>query len=378
MLTLPANCFGLFQHNQNNNDKMVALMRFKHLLCALGFSMAALNPALAANPEFTFKLHHFLPPMSMAHQKFLEPWAQKVMKESNGRIKIDVFPAMQLGGTPPQLFDQARTGIADITWTVGGYTPGRFPKAGAFELPFVPASAEATSMALQEYADKEMQDELNDVHVLAVHTHAPGSLHSREKEIRTAADLVDMKVRAPNKEMAEAFTLLGASPVFMPVTQMPSALSKGVVDVAVLPFEVVKPMKIHQLAGKNTEIKGERGLYANMFVFSMNKDAYNKLPADLKKVIDNNSGMPLAQHIGQLFDASEQDGRDAAVAEGNSFYTLTPEETAKWKAAMQPVTDSWIADTTADGFNGQALYDEAYALVAKYSARIQKAVAVNQ
>jgi TRAP-type transport system periplasmic protein len=349
-------------------------MRFKHLLVALGLTVAGMTSAInvqAAEPEFTFKLHHFLPPMSMAHQKFLEPWAQKVMKESNGRIKIDVFPAMQLGGTPPQLFDQARTGVTDITWTVGGYTPGRFPKAGAFELPFMPASAEATSMAIQEYAEKEMQDELSDVHILAVHTHAPGSLHSREKEIRTAKDVEGLKLRAPNKAMAEAFTLLGASPVFMPVPQMPSALSKGVLDVAVLPFEVVKPMKIHQLATHNTEIKGERGLYAQFFLFSMNKKAYDSLPADLKKVIDDNSGMALAQHIGQLFDASEQDGKDAAIAEKNSFYTLTPEETARWKKSMQPVTDSWIADMTADGNDGQALYNEATSLISKYQKAVE-------
>ena len=353
-------------------------MYFKTLLAAVGFTLAASAPVQAAEPEFTFKLHHFLPPMSMAHQKLLEPWAQKVMKESNGRIKIDVFPAMQLGGTPPQLFDQARTGVVEMSWTVGGYTPGRFPKAGAFELPFMAANAEVTSMALQEYSEQEMQDELSEVHILALHTHAPGSLHSREKEIRTAEDLNGVKVRAPNKEIAEAFTLLGASPVFMPVTQMPSALSKGVVDVAVLPFEVVKPMKIHQLAGKNTEIVGERGLYANFFLFSMNKDAYNKLPADLKKVIDDNSGMELAQHIGQLFDVSEKDGRDAAVAEGNSFYTLTPEETAKWKAAMQPVTDTWIADITADGADGKALYNKASSLIEKYSQQVGKSTASNE
>ncbi|MCY0966741.1 TRAP transporter substrate-binding protein [Parathalassolituus penaei] len=353
-------------------------MQFKKLLATVGLTLAAVLPAQAAEPEFTFKLHHFLPPMSMAHQKFLQPWAEKVMKESNGRIKIDVFPAMQLGGTPPQLFDQARTGVVDMSWTVGGYTPGRFPKAGAFELPFIPANAEATSMALQEYAEEEMKDELSDVHILAVHTHAPGSLHSRDKEIRTAEDLNGMKVRAPNKEISEAFTLLGASPVFMPVTQMPSALSKGVVDVAVLPFEVVKPMKIHQLAGKNTEIVGDRGLYVNFFLFSMNKDSYNKLPADLKKVIDDNSGMALAQHIGQLFDESEKDGRDAAVAEGNTFYTLTPDETAKWKKAMQPVTDSWIADMTADGEDGKALYTKASNLIQKYIDQVGQKTTSNE
>lgn len=346
-------------------------MRIKTLTAAVALSAAGLTLAstsFAAEAEFTFKLHHFLPPMSMAHQKFLQPWAEKIEQESEGRIDIELFPAMQLGGKPPQLFDQARKGIADITWTVGGYTPGRFPSASVFELPFMPASAEATSMAIQEYAEKEMAEELSEVHLLAMHTHSPGSLHSRETEIKVGEDLDGMKLRAPNKVMADAFSKLDASPVFMPVPQMPSALSKGVLDVAVLPFEVVAPLKIHELVKHHTEIKGDRGLYAQFFLFSMNKDAYESLPADLQKVIDDNSGAELAGHIGRLFDESELVGRQAAVDQGNSFYTLSAEETAKWKQVMQPVTDAWIEDTE----DGQRLYQEAVDLINKYEAQVSK------
>ena len=122
-------------------------------LALIAGSILSFN-AMSAEPEYTFKLHHMLPPVSNAHANFLQPWAEKVEEESNGRIKIDIYPAMQLGGKPPQLFDQTRKGVVDITWTVGGYTPGRFPKATVFELPFMPLSARITSMALQEYATK--------------------------------------------------------------------------------------------------------------------------------------------------------------------------------------------------------------------------------
>jgi len=321
----------------------------------------------AAEAEYTMKLHHFLPPPSMAHSQILQPWADKVMEESGGRIKIDIYPAMQLGGKPPALFDQARKGIADITWTVGGYTPGRFPKSTVFELPFMVSTAEATSMAIQAYAEKEMQEELKDVHLLAMHTHAPGSLHSRNTPIKTMEDLKGLKVRAPNKVMSDAFEALGASTIFMPVTQMPSALSKGVVDVAVLPYEVVMPMKIHQLVEHNTEITGSRGLYSNTFVFSMNKDSYNQLPADLKAVIDNNSGIPLAQKIGRLFDEYEPVGRKAAEDEGNSFYTLPAEETQRWQQHMDVVNQAWLKTMNEEGYDAQALMDEAKALINQYS-----------
>lgn len=344
-------------------------MRIKNFVGTVCLTVAGIlssTHGMAAEAEYTFKLHHFLTPMSMAHQKFLTPWAEKIEKESGGRIHIEIFPAMQLGGKPPQLFDQARKGIADITWTVGGYTPGRFPKATVFELPFMPASAEVTSMAIQEYAEQEMSDELKDVHILALHTHSPGSLHSRDKALHTGADIEGTKLRAPNKVMADAFSIFGANSVFMPVPQMPSALSKGVLDVAVLPFEVVAPLKIEELVQHHTEITGSRGLYAQFFLFSMNKGSYESLPPDLQKVIDDNSGLELAGHIGRLFDESEAVGREAAVKQGNTFYSLPEEEVQNWRQKMQPVTDDWIEDMTEEGYEGERLYQKARALISKY------------
>ncbi|MBJ7538571.1 TRAP transporter substrate-binding protein [Marinomonas transparens] len=321
-----------------------------------------------AAPEYTFKLHHMLPPMSMAHSQFLVPWAEKVEAESNGRIKIDVYPSMQLGGKPPQLFDQTRKGIVDLSWTVAGYTPGRFPKMTAFELPFVPGSAKATSMALQEYAEAEMQDEMKDVHVIALHTHAPGSFHSRNKVIKKLEDLKGMKVRAPNKIMSGGFSNVGANTVFLPVPQMPSALSKGVIDVAVLPFEVVLPLKIHELVKHHTQFKGA-GLYTNTFIFSMNNKSYNSLPADLKKVIDDNSSIPLAGHIGEKFDSYEGYARKFAVDRGNSFDYIEGAEHARWVKAMAPVTKKWVEDMNDDGYDGQRLLDKTRALIKKYENR---------
>ncbi|MFD1382061.1 TRAP transporter substrate-binding protein [Rhodanobacter aciditrophus] len=327
---------------------------------------AVLSVNAMAEAEYTLKLHHFLPPMSMAHSKFLQPWAEKVEAESEGRIDIELFPAMQLGGKPPQLFDQVRKGISDITWTVGGYTPGRFPKATVFELPFMPGSAKATSMALQEYAEQEMQDELKDVHVLAMHTHAPGSLHSREESIKTADDLDGLKVRAPNKVMASAFKELGANTIFMPVTEMPSAISKGVLDVAALPYEVVLPTKIYELVDYHTEIKGDRGLYTQFFIFAMNKDVYEDMPADLQKVIDNNSGVALAGHIGSLFDDYEIFARQYAADNGNSFDYVEGAEYNKWKEMLAPVRSEWIEEMNDDDYEAERLLEKAEGLIKKY------------
>lgn len=346
-------------------------MRFTLAIAALGMVLSSLTgTARAVEPEFILKFHHMLPPMSGAHRDFIAPWAKKIEKESGGRIQVDIFPAMQLGGKPPQLFDQARKGVVDLTWTVGGYTRGRFPSAEVFELPFMPANAEATSMALQEYAEQEMQSELKDVHLLAMHTHAPGTLHSRDKPIHSARDLKSVTLRAPNKRMAEAMSGFGVNSVFMPVPQMPSALSKGILDATMLPYEVVAPLKIHQLVKYHTGIPGERGLYTQFFLFVMNKKSYNRLPDDLKKVIDNNSGVELAGFIGRQFDNNERVGYEVAKAQGNEIYELPKREVLRWKREMAPVSQEWIADMNKKGRDGQAMYDKANSLIRKYEAQV--------
>ncbi|MEJ2045341.1 MAG: TRAP transporter substrate-binding protein [Reinekea sp.] len=337
-------------------------MSVKKIIATVAFSVLGISAMAADKPEYTFKLHHLSPPSSTMQSKVLEPWADKIFKESNGRIKIDIYPSMQLGGKPPELYDQVRKGIVDMSWTIAGYTPGRFPNGEVFELPFMPGSAKSTSMALQEYSETEMVKDLKDVHVLALHTHAPGSFHNRNQAVKTAADLKGLKVRAPNKSMGKALANMGASPIFMPVTEMAGALSKGVIDVAILPFEVTNSFKIDELTKYQTEFSGNRGLYAQFFILSMNNKAYNKLPDDLKQVIDNNSGIELAGRIGGFFDIAEEPGREAAIAHGNIFYSLPESEIAAWKAAMQPVTDEWIKKTK----NGAEKYKKAADLITKY------------
>lgn len=331
------------------------------------FLALTLSSLSAVAAEVELKIHHFLPPPSTAHSQFIQPWADKVMKESSGRIDIKIYPAMQLGGKPPQLFDQVRDGVADIVWTVPGYTRGRFPLTEVFELPFVAGTAEATSQASWEFYQKYMQDEYKDVHPILIHTHAPGEFHMRDKPIKTLADLQNAKVRAPTRTINEALNILGATPVGMPVPAVPQALSKGVVDGAMLPYEVTLPLKVHELVKYHTEFGGDQGIYTTVFLFGMNKAKYDSLPADLKQVIDNNSGLALAKQIGAIWDQADNPGREAAKKAGNQFNTIEGEELERWKQASQPVIDNWIKAMDEQGLNGQQMYEDAKALVTKYS-----------
>jgi len=330
--------------------------------------LLALAPTGAAAQEVTLKVAHFLPTGSTTHAQFIEPWARTLEEQSDGRIAVEIYPAMQLGGKAPQLYDQVRDGIADVVWTLPGYTPGRFPTVEVFELPFMAASAEATSQAVQAFADKHLAKEFEDVHPLLFHVHAPGTFHMRETPVRSMDDLEGLKIRAPTRVINDALAALGATPVGMPVPEVPQALSRGVVDGVVIPWEVVRPLRVHEMTTSHTSFAGERGFYTSVFLFAMNKATYASLPDDLKAVIDANSGLELAQKIGRVWDEAEAPVREEAKALGHAFHVIAGAELERWKAATRPVTDAWVARMNAAGRDGDALLEEARDLIASYAA----------
>ncbi|MGI9216658.1 MAG: TRAP transporter substrate-binding protein [Hydrogenophaga sp.] len=277
-------------------------MQRRDALRTLG-ALAAVGAAghAAAQQTITLRLHQMLPPQATIPARAIVPWAQKVEAESGGRIKVQIFNAMQLGGAPPQLFDQARDGVVDLTWTVLGYTPGRFPRTEVFELPFMSGSAEQSSKAIQEYVEKFAAEEFKDVKLICVHTHGPGLFHTKQPVTGLEA-LRGMKVRGGSRIINNMLTKLGATPVGMPVPAVTEALSKGVIDGTTIPWEVAPSLKVHELVRNHTTFAGKEGLYTQTFAFSMNKASYDKLPADLKKVIDANSGQAAAALYGKAMD----------------------------------------------------------------------------
>ena len=170
-----------------------------------------------AQQTVTLKFHTFMAPMSNVWLGMHKPWMEKVEKDSGGRIKFEAYPAMQLGGTPVQLYDQARDGVVDIVWTLPGNTAGRFPRIEAFELPFMMNSAEATSKAYWEYFQTQCPDEFKETQVLALQVHGPGMFHTVAKQVTAPADLKGLKVRGPTRQVTNLLRSMGAIPVGMPL-----------------------------------------------------------------------------------------------------------------------------------------------------------------
>jgi TRAP-type transport system periplasmic protein len=336
--------------------------------CISGLAAATgLLASLSAQAQdVTLKVHHFLPAGSFAQKLFIEPWCERIAKESGNRMKCQIYPSMQLGGTPPQLFDQLRDGVIDVAWTLPGYTAGRFPLVEVFELPFMMQNPEGTSKAVWDFVQNYAPQEFKDVRPLAFHVHGDGVFHTTAKQIKTMADLKGLKMRAPTRQTNKLLAAMGATPVAMPVPQVSEALSKSVIDGAVVPYEVVPAVKIHELVKFHTETDpAEPALYTSVFLFGMNKAKYDSLPADLKKVIDNNSGSTLSATIGKAFLQADTEGKKLTTR--NTHYVIPKADLLAFKQAGQSVTDAWVADMTAKGLNGKTLLDGARALIARHA-----------
>jgi TRAP-type C4-dicarboxylate transport system substrate-binding protein len=323
--------------------------------------------AHAQQPAVVLKLHHFLSPVAYAHTRFLTPWAKSVEKDSNGRIRIELYPSMQLGGTASQLYDQAVNGSADIVWTLPGMTPGRFPRIEVFELPFVANQrAIANARAVQQFYETRLRDEFREVQPVCLWAHDRGVLHTN-KPVNRLEDLKGLKLRAPTRLASEALKALGANGISLPVTQIPDALAQRVIDGCLVPWEVVPAIKLQERVKFHTEIVGSPTLYTATFILAMNKARYDSLPADLKRVIDKHSGQGAAQMAGQMWDDLAPSVEDIARKQGNTIIQLDRAETGRWIKATQPVTDAWVKESKQRKFDGGALLAEAKALLARFA-----------
>lgn len=323
---------------------------------------AALMATGAMTQEVTLKLHQFLPAQANVPKLVLDVWADRVEENSNGRIKVERYAAMALGGTPPDLLDQAVDGLAEVVWTVVGYTPGRFPTTEVFELPFMVEDARAASCAYWKMYTEDMQDEFSDVHIVGTWVHGPGMFHTADP-VEAPEDLEGMKIRGGSRLVNQLLELTGATPVGMPVPAVSEGLSKGVIDGTTIPWEVTTALKVPELVEFHTEFEGP-ALYTLTFVLAMNKDVYEGLDDDLKAAVDAASGLNFSVHAGGTQADADGPAREIAVDLGNEIVTVDAATAqSDWLPVVEPIYAGWIADMAERGKDGQALIDKARGLM---------------
>ena len=345
------------------------MKRLLPILIASIFAVAAILAAVSVQgADSTLKLHHFLGPKAPAQTQMLDPWVEKVEELSKGRVKIDIYPAMSLGGKPPQLVRQVRDGVVDLIWTVNGYTTGLFPRTEVFELPFIHTNDPvATNLAMREMYDEYLAEEYRGMKVMFLHVHQGQAVHMVDKLVRKPSDFAGTKIRIPTRTGAWVLEALGAAPVSMPVPDLPQALSKKVVDGALIPWKIIPPLKLQDMAKYQIEGDKMTRFGTTTFQVSMNQGTWDKLPKDLQDVFQQASNEAWVREVGEVWHRTDLGGIRFATKAGSEHITLSPAETAEFKKVLEPVVDRWIEEVNGSGIDGKGLVSKARELVDQYS-----------
>lgn len=317
-------------------------------LIAGGAFLSAADQAAAETIELKFA-QPFSPKHTM-QTKVFEPWAEKINKMTNGKVKVRFFPGGALGKTPDH-YNLAEKGIADISYVLQDYTPGRFPMTSVFELPFMIPSAEKTSRAMWKTYEKfpAFQKEYSKVKLLALFCHDGGHFNSVKKPIRSLDDLKGMKFRTASPHVTKALKSFGAVPVNMPITETYTALERGVVEGTVLPWEGNFIFKLAELLKYGTETD----FYTMTMMVVMNQKKWESLPDDVKKVIDETTGAVMSAEAGRVFDNVRPVMKKLCLKKGMEAIQLPASEKEKLQALSMPLRQEWIKEMAAKGLPGE-------------------------
>ncbi|RJR32697.1 MAG: hypothetical protein C4576_29620 [Desulfobacteraceae bacterium] len=298
------------------------------------------------------------PPKHPQHTEVIEPWAKQIEKLTGGRVKVTLFPGEALGKAADH-YDMTAKGICDIALTNPMYTPARFQMLSVFWLPFVCGSAEDTSVALWKTYEKYLRDEFKEVKVLWLYVHAPGHIFTRNKPVKTLDDMKGMKIRATNPHVQESLKVLGVSPVAIPVPEVYNALERGVVDGTAMPFEGLWVFKQHEVVKYGTICD----LYTMTFPIVMNKGRFESLPADVKKIMEDNIGLDVSRKAGVVYDRTEAALKEKVLQHGIKVNNLPPEDIARWRAEGLKISEGWAREMEEKKLPANAMLKEVRTLL---------------
>jgi TRAP-type C4-dicarboxylate transport system substrate-binding protein len=290
-------------------------------------------------------------PLSIAQKE----WCDLLKKESAQKMRCNILT--KAVAAPPGTFDAVRDGMADIAFTVHGYTPGRFVLTQMAELPFLGDSAVPTSVAYQRAYERHLRalDEHHGVRVLAVFTHGPGILYNTQRAVQTLADAHGLKFRVGGGMVNDIASSLGLNVTLKPATEAFELLSTGIMDGALFTAESVKSFRLDMLRHATT-FPG--GLYNTSFAFLMNEAAYARLSAQDKAVLDRISGVQAARIFANAWDRADEQGK-AYMRENmrGQAVQVTPASAQLVEEVRQrvaPVEQRWIKAAHAKGLKDPA------------------------
>jgi TRAP-type transport system periplasmic protein len=337
------------------------------LACVLPMVCGSLQTARCEETTYILRVQHYFLPTSPEHTDWLVPWAHLLEEDSKGRLKVEIYPNMKLGGRPTELYDQVRTGAVDIVWTITGYSPDRFPRLGVFELPWVaPSEAIRASATAWDYYESFAKDEFADVKLLAVSTSGRATLFLRGHEVRRPSDLANLPIRVSTPIVAKSVQAYGALPKTVAVTQLGSALAKGEIAGLLTQYRMTRTLDLTQHIDHVTEFTAEETLYTGVYIIVMNKARFESLPPDLQNIIESRSGHQLSARLGWQMDVWDRDAERVIKSELAHVFRVEGAALAPWKAAAKDQIAAWVAERNAAGDDGRMLLESVRRIAKEY------------
>jgi TRAP-type C4-dicarboxylate transport system substrate-binding protein len=274
----------------------------------------------------------------------LQDFCDDLTARTGGRVTCDYYAAGSLLSSTA-MFDGILEGVTDIGYSHVYYTPGRMPVTEGLGLPLGYPSSWVGGHVATDFEKQFMPAEFSDVVILWMNTSTPSGISTTKKAIHTLEDLKGLTIRAPSVA-GEVIAALGGTPAPTPMPEVYDAMAKGVLDGEASNFETLFSFKFAEVVKYETSTW--QITYPYPFYCAMNKDSYNKLPADIKPIFDELVG-EYAERSQEMWNATDYLGKAAGDANGVQFIDLTPEEAARWQAAVAPVIDDWVANMVAAG-----------------------------
>lgn len=324
-----------------------AIIFFGIVFLTISFSTM---PAEAQEKVISLNYAHFMP-LATKQAQLAEQWCKEVEKRTNGRVKINFYP----GGTlvnAPLMYDSVIKGIADIGWSFLAYTRGRFPLTEVIDLPLGYKSGYTATKLANEFYNKFRPKELDDVKVMYLHAHGPGLMLTAKKPVYRLEDLKGLKIRATGLSV-KIVQALGGAPVGMSIAESYDALRTGVVEGITVTVEALQQWKLADFIKYVTENYGSAYTTAGFCI--MNKNKWNSLPDEIKKIIEN-INKEWIEKTGNLWHQMDKEGRDFAEKRGVKFISLTKEEDTRWADKVRPIINDYIKSMKEKGLPGEEAF----------------------
>jgi len=323
----------------------------------------ALGFGASAQAQTELKFTTFVPPTHGFAVDVLEPLGKEIEKRSAGKVTVRVFAGNSPFGKVENQADQVKQGVTDLAFGLNGIPRGRYPRTSIMEMPFVAESADSASKALWAMLPDLLAEDYRDFKPIALHCHNPGLFHTRDKSLKTIADVKGLRMRAPNPPTQALLAYLGATPVGMPPGQVYENIEKGVIDGAVFPWDAIKGFRLENILKHHLDAR----VYTSCFHLVMSPKRYAELAPDVQKAIDATTGQALTDKFGAWWNRWDQAGLDAVKPLNHEIVRVDDATREKWRADLKPVLDGELAKLEKEGIaNARAIYDEMRRQVARF------------